>query len=233
MRSKAIGRRKVRALGEEERIVNEGIATRERVSASLTDVIELKEGTCPWTREVVQETDEGEDEKEIKRCTRPAGMKTAHEGVGYCYVHGGNTKRENRIGALIMAHAIAGELDVTPWDALLTAVRRFAAMAAFYDSKLATVVDDAELEPGGDAYYWLNMSEKMHEKAARFGKMAIDGGVAERLVHQVELEGTRMVTALNAALEVLSLSQSDEDLVRATLATELRKYGTEVMQIEM
>lgn len=219
----AVRLQKARRIEEDQRIVEEGKKAQELTSWDEEKFNFIIDGLV-CGKEYYRIID-GEITKRV--CAHRAGSKTAHEGVGFCWVHGGTKKDERRVGALIMAHAIAAELDVTPWDALLVATRRFAAMAAFYDMKLAEVTDDEDLMPGGDAYFWVKKSEELHEKAARFGKMAIDAGVAERIVHQVELEGSRIVEALNKALGALSLSQSDEDVLRHTLALELRKFGAQ------
>lgn len=215
--------RKVQRLAEDQHIVELGNKMQKitKWDEEREDFVFINSKCGMWNYRLIEGT------LQRRECKTRAGRGTTHEGVGWCVKHEGTTEDDRRVGALIMAHAIAAELDVTPWDALLVATRRFAAMAAFYDMKLAEVTDDEDLMPGGDAYFWVKKSEELHEKAARFGKMAIDAGVSERLVMQVELEGTRIVSALNSALGALSLTQADEDVLRHTLATELRKFGAE------
>lgn len=113
------------------------------------------------------------------------------------------------------------EADVTPWQALLTAVRRWAGMAAFYDSKIAQVEHDDDLRPGGAAWDWVRGSERAHLNAAKMAKMAIDAGVAERVVQQLELEGQAIATVLLRTLTALGLSGEQEELARQVMRREL------------
>jgi len=156
-------------------------------------------------------------------CNLPAGSGTSHAGVGLCYRHGGNTERGNREGAWIVAHAFARALDVTPWEGLLTAVKIAAGKVAFCEQKLAQAEVDRQLEPpsenaiseagrthdaqGTNMHYWVKQSELWHDKLARVSQMAIQSGVAERLVRQVELEAQLMLRATSLTFEELGLSE--------------------------
>lgn len=110
-----------------------------------------------------------------------------------------------------MAHEIAAELDVSPWEALLSSVRRAAGRVAYVDAKLAAV--EAELRPGGsndgggtgELRAWLAESRKERLILARVAKAAIDAGVAERLVRQVEMESAIIVRVLARTLDALEL----------------------------
>lgn len=122
----------------------------------------------------------------------------------------------------MVAHVIAQALDISPWEALLLAVRRASAWAAFYETKLAEVEDDDELRPGGSAYDWVVALERTTDKAARYGKLAVDAGVAQMLVQKARTEGELIARALNAALAAVPLSEEQETLMRAALGRELR-----------
>lgn len=160
-------------------------------------------------------------------CTSYAGSGTSHPGVGYCSRHGGSTPEGIREAAWVVAHGFATALDVTPWEGLLWAVRIAAGRVAFCEQKLGTAWDDRQLEPpqdglgqvgsiaegGQNLNYWVKQAELWHTKLAQVSKLAIDAGVAERLVRQLELEAQLMLRATKLTLDELGLS--DEDRARA------------------
>lgn len=81
-----------------------------------------------------------------KRCPRFAGESTPHYGAGTCGMHRGNRAYERALGAWLMAHGFAQQLDVSPWEALLLSVRIAAGKVAYIESVLATAKSDLELE---------------------------------------------------------------------------------------
>lgn len=156
-------------------------------------------------------------------CTAAPGEGTDHEGLGACRLHGGNRRSVRE--AWKMARSIADELNVSPWDALLTEVRRSAGRCAWLDQRLADAAerddsrreleravsddgtpsdDDGGLPPGLRALLRESRAERRH--LAVVAKGAIDAGVAERLVRQVELEGQLVAAALVAGLDALNLT---------------------------
>lgn len=141
-----------------------------------------------------------------------------------------------------LAHAFAKPLDLTPWEGLLLAVRIAAGRVAFCESKLAGAYSDRQLEPpetgasegegdfgragrtgeGGDnLYHWVKQAEQWHDKLARVSKLAIDAGVAERLVRQVELEAASMIQAANAGLDAAGITGQARDVVLKAMAGKL------------
>jgi len=107
--------------------------------------------------------------------------------------------------------------DVSPWEALLLAVRRAAAWAAFYDVKLSQVNDDEELRPEGASHDWVLAAERVNDKLARYSKMAVDAGVAQILVQQARYEGEMLAKVMNTALGNAGLDEVTERKVRAAL----------------
>lgn len=116
-----------------------------------------------------------------------------------------------------MAHRIAEVLDVSPWDALLLAVKRCAAWAAFYESKLAEVTDDEDLRPNGQAYAWVEAAERVNDKLARWSKMAVDAGVQKIMVERAQTEGAYIARVLNHALAEAALDDETETRIREAL----------------
>lgn len=106
-----------------------------------------------------------------------------------------------------MAHQIAGELGISPWDALLVAMRRAANWSTFYESKVAEVTDDEDLKPEGDAWPWLKALESATADMAKYAKMAMDAGVEERRLRFLEMEAQAIFAVLNAAIDELPVEQ--------------------------
>lgn len=180
-------------------------------------------------------------------CDRPAGLGTSHPGVGRCRGHGGETSEGRREGAWVVAHAFARELQCTPWEALLRAVRIAAGRVAFIEAKLASATEDRQLEPpdndveveaartgdrgGTNLHHWVRQAEVWHDRLTRVSKLAIDAGVAERLVRQLELEAQLMLRAANMTLDELGMDDDQRQralsaLARNLLALEAAEVGT-------
>jgi len=161
--------------------------------------------------------------------TQAAGRGTGHPGAGPCRRH--EARRAAGTGAWIVAHAFARALEITPWEGLLWAVKIAAGRLSFCEAKLATARDDADLQPGGVLYDWVKTAELWHEKLARVSKLAIDAGVAERLVRQIELEAQLMLRATTLTFDELGLSEHQRELglgimSRNLLALEAEQTGT-------
>lgn len=181
-----------------------------------------------------------------QHCEREAGWRTPHLGVGRCSVHGGNSEEGRREGAWIVAHAFARALDVTPWEGLLTAVKIAAGKVAFCEHKIGTATEDRQLEPpvkgciseagrtqdeqGTNLWLWVKQAELWHDKLAKVSALAIQQGVAERLVRQLELEARIMLQATHRTLDELGFSDDEKQravviMSRNLLALEAEEVG--------
>jgi hypothetical protein len=98
--------------------------------------------------------------------------------------------------ALAELGPMGGEVDVNPLDALLYTVRRGSGLAALYRLQA----------DGRDAAMYADLEAKALGDLARWAKMAIDAGVAERMVRIAEGTGERLASALEEALEGVELS---------------------------
>jgi hypothetical protein len=186
-------------------------------------------------------------------CTRDAGSGTLHLGVGNCSMHGGNSEEGRRTGAWVMAHAFARALDCTPWEGLLTAVKIAAGRVAFCEHKLAQAEVDRQLEPpdkngiseasrtedqqGTNLFFWVKQAELWHDKLAKVSALAIQQGVAERLVRQLETEARIMLQATHRTLEELGFSDEEKQravviMSRNLLALEAEEVGLSVKETE-
>lgn len=183
-------------------------------------------------------------------CRNRAGAGTPHRGVGLCWQHEGSRTRE---GAWIMAHAFARALDVTPWEGLLTAVKIAAGKVAFCEHKIGTATEDRQLEPpvkgciseagrtqdedGTNLWLWVKQAELWHDKLAKVSALAIQQGVAEKLVRQLETEARIMLQATHRTLDELGFSDEVKQravviMSRNLLALEAEEVGLEVKEME-
>lgn len=147
-----------------------------------------------------------------------AGENTKHRGFGPCRAHGSSAQHR----AWELTLDVARELNVSPWDALLKATRLAAGRVAWVDLQL----DEATRANDGDAgtpavRNWLKESRLERTLLARTAKAAIDAGVAERLVRQVELEGRLVAEVLGRTLDALELTAEQRQTAFATAHREL------------
>lgn len=178
----------------------------------------------------------GERGKRGERCTSPAGQATNHVGTGYCARHGGNSIYESARGAWLMGHALARPLNITPWEALLSEVHRSAGELVFLDGKVASAPNDEALEPGGAFHYWEMKRERQRLHLARVSKMALDAGVQERMIAQIELEGKLYAEAMVALAEKMLRSlgmYTDETMMnaRGMIRSTLLELDSKVLEL--
>lgn len=161
-------------------------------------------------------------------CEREAGRGTDHPGVGKCSRHGGNRMYERTKAAMLMGHSLGKELSISPWEALLKAVRISAGMAAWYQARLDEVDEsdhDAFL-PGGTAYPVVQGLERANQDTARYAKMAIDAGVSKILVERVQVQAMQLGKVINGVLD--SLADELDDAAMARVRAALRVQLTEL-----
>lgn len=145
-----------------------------------------------------------------------------------------------------MAHAFGQELDLTPWEALLQAVRIAAGKVAYCEWVLRSAQSDLELEgrvfrnesdilvhpdtgePLGvgafrDLSFWVKQSELWHDRMAKTAKMAIDAGVAKWQIERAESEAQAIAQVLNGVLEGLEgeLTEAQLGRIRSLMRSQL------------
>ena len=96
---------------------------------------------------------------------------------------------------------------------------------------------DWELEVNGRLWHWVLQSVLWHDKLAKISKLAIDAGVAERLVRQLELEAQLMLRATSLTFDELGLDPDTRQralgiMSRNLLALEAEEVGLEVRENE-
>jgi hypothetical protein len=147
------------------------------------------------------------------RCRRPAGHGTEHLGVGCCNLHRGSTpaheERARRELALRELAVMGGVIAIEPTDALLECVHRAAGQAAWLRLKVESLAPDELLCPeahgGSTLHTWVRMEQEALDRLARWSKMALDAGVAERAAWIAERTGDRIAAAIDEALAPLYL----------------------------
>jgi hypothetical protein len=121
-----------------------------------------------------------------------------------------------------MALEVARELDVSPWEALVLAVRRAAGRVAWVDEQLTLATRECDGNSlATPVVRWLAESRRERALLARTAKAAVDAGVAERLVRQVELEGRVVAEVLGRVLDRLELDPDQRRLAFEEAHTQL------------
>ena len=136
-----------------------------------------------------------------------AGEATGHAGYGPCKTHATSDVHEGWVAAV----DVARELNISPWEALLKNVRLAAGRVAWVDGQLSEAVhrNDGDMNKP-EVARWLKESRLERTLMAKMAKAAIDGGVAERMVRQVELEGQLVAAAVVAALDKLDFLTTEQ-----------------------
>lgn len=207
---------------------------------------------------IQKQIDKGKSIDEIDVvCTKPAGYRTVHEGVGYCTYHGGNTPAGKKSAARTSGQAFIerykadvtlfggdkSKIDITPEQAILEEVRRSVAMVRFLEEAIAKWQYNSGAEPeaglGGlpqlvdetmkgnasftDEREWLLLYRAEREHMVKVARMAIDAGIAERLVTIAEDQGRTLAIAIRMVLDALDLTPDQVDRVPIVVPPILRQ----------
>jgi hypothetical protein len=169
-----------------------------------------------------------------KICLRSAGAGTQHKGYGKCSKHFGNTQASG-IGAARIelgdqyaaqgdGATFGGVVRVDPHDALLWLVRRTAGIVAWLDWKIQQFENDDEAwqdvgvttETGGSIRkieaVWIKMHGDERDRLARYAKLALDAGVAERQIQIAEEQGLLFANGIRQIFDRLELTPAQQKL---------------------
>lgn len=135
----------------------------------------------------------------------------------------------------------SGEIDLTPWDALLYEVRRTGYRTVWLDQRLdEEVTRERQLEheteesdrrgQAAEVRKWLAESRKERMHLARVSKAAVDAGLAERYVQSIEIEARLIAGVLERAIGVLDLTYEQKRAVALELRDALSDVSTELHQ---
>lgn len=145
------------------------------------------------------------------KCRKQKGWGTEHLGTGRCKLHGGNTESGQKAAASEAATIMGVELDVDPHDALLTCVRIAAGEVAYCSSLIADLEKPMVMTPFGEMLsIWITTRQKATMALAKYCKMALDAGVAERQVQVAERYGEMLATLISGILADLKLTKAQQ-----------------------
>lgn len=171
-------------------------------------------------------------------CERPAGWGTEHPGIGRCKFHGGATKNATKQAALTEAvnyvlDIMGPAIDVDPMEALIWCVRIAAGEVAYATRRISELEDDEALVnpeekthrtgygPKSESFdevrsspltlhIWIQARHAALDRLARYSKMALDAGIAERQVQLAETAGDEIAHAIRGILDGLLLTAEQE-----------------------
>jgi hypothetical protein len=135
---------------------------------------------------------------------------------------------------------------ISPEEALLEEVRRSVAMVRFLEDAIAKwqmeANPDEHAQVGGlprlvdetsrgaasftDEREWLMLYREERKHAAQVSSLAINAGLAERMVRIAEKQGEVMATAIQAILTHLNLTPQQEELVPQIVPTIIRQVAS-------
>lgn len=140
----------------------------------------------------------------------------------------------------------SGEMDVSPWDAILTEVRRSAHRAQWVDDRIETEVQrERELEAqahdwdpkdyevararqGRELREWIKLSREERAHGAQVARAAVSAGLSERYIESVQAEARMIANVLSRALGAAELSSAQTAAAHAELRVALAEVGREL-----
>lgn len=163
-----------------------------------------------------------------KPCGNKAGAGTDHFGFGHCSAHLGCTTVMRKHAAVLEAtqamqamplYGIGDPIVVDPYQAIIMLVNRTAGMLHWLDLKIQSMVEDYELiqntgETGQGpavASVWVKLHGEERDRLAKYAKMAIDCGIAERFVKIAEQQGVLLAKVIQLVIDDLELTPEQQD----------------------
>jgi hypothetical protein len=183
--------------------------------------------------------------KRQRHCQRPAGAGTQHSGYGTCKLHGGMTRAATVSAVKEEAHAAAivmgMPIDIDPLEGLLQCIRITAGEVVYCSTRILALSEDeamvqskevirrrgamggTETRTSSDRTLnaWVMARQNAVDHLARYCKMAIDCGIAERQVRVAESMGEAIGGFINAVLSDLNLNAAQRANAPAIVAQRL------------
>ena len=140
----------------------------------------------------------------------------------------------------------SGEMDVSPWDAILTEVRRSAHRAQWVDDRIETEVQrERELEAQAHDWdpkdyevararqsrelrEWIKLSREERAHGAQVARAAVSAGLSERYIESVQAEARNIASVLQRALQAAELSDEQWAAATGELRLGLAEMGREL-----
>lgn len=146
------------------------------------------------------------------KCKKQKGWGTDHLGNGRCKLHGGSTANGEKSAAKEAATIMGEMLDVEPHEALLTCVRIAAGEVAYCSTQIGDLEKATESTMFGEKLnVWIEVRQGAVAQLAKYSKMALDAGVAERQIQLAERYGEMLATLISGILGDLGLSKPQQE----------------------
>lgn len=153
-----------------------------------------------------------------KRCIKTAGWGTDHPGYGPCKHHMGSVPtvalNAHKQAAVAHARSLAGEMDISPVEALLWGVRLGAGAVAYWRDLL-----DREDLPIEVALAVENTYGEERDRMVKTAAICIQAGLAEKRVKIAERQGTMVTAMLEAAMQENGISAAKQAAVKKSMVS--------------
>lgn len=165
------------------------------------------------------------------KCGRPKGWGTDHPGHGHCKFHGGSTPSGVKHAAKETALVMGAAMDMDPHEALLWCVRIAAGEVQYASERVAELSQEDAVGPVTErvsevqapaVHIWIDVRQKALGSLAKYSKMAIDAGVAERQVQLAERYGEMIASLIGGILGDLKLTKAQKDAAREIVPRRLQ-----------
>lgn len=161
---------------------------------------------CGGTRRSDDEKGQG---RKGEPCRQAKGKGTNHLGFGRCWLHGGTSKSGDQAAAKDRAIAELGKLgvqvEIDPQQALLQMVWEAAGNVSYLRGRVQQLEEIFGADHLGDAepHVLVQLYAQERERLAKFSKIALDAGIAQRQLDLIERLADPIVVVVMAALEGL------------------------------
>lgn len=140
-----------------------------------------------------------------------------------------------------------GELNISPWDGLITEVKRSGYRAAWIDDRVEQEAqaerdllaqahdwDDEEkfkrvqLAQSRELREWIKLSREERAHGAQVARAAVSAGLSERYIESVQAEAKMIASVLQRALQAAELTAEQWDAATGELRIALAEVGREL-----
>lgn len=140
-----------------------------------------------------------------------------------------------------------GELNVSPWESILTEVRRSAYRASWVDDRVEQEAQaERDLIANGDTWgdedkfkrlqlaqsrelrEWIKLSREERAHGAQVARAAVSAGLSERYIESVQAEAKMIASVLSRALSAADLTPDQWDAATGELRIALAEVGREL-----
>jgi hypothetical protein len=162
-------------------------------------------------------------------CQQWKGFKTSHPGTGRCNRHGGSTPNQTKaadqeiVETRMRTYGAPVEMD--PLTAILQEVARTAGHVAWLDAKIAGLTDKGGRRSGDiieDTMFgkkpsvWIKIYQDERAHLTRVSKVALDNGVAEKMLDVIRQNGRALGEFVAAVLHDPDLGLTSDQLKTAS-----------------